>query len=239
MKINKEKCIGCKQCIPYCPVNAIKQVNKQCVIDQDICVECYVCFNSNICKNEAFEKNSLGWPRIIRHIFSDPKKFHETTYISGRGTEEMKTNDITNRFKIGEVGFTIDVGRPGIGTSLKDVEKITMALAKLNVEFESENPITLKMSDKKIGKISNDIINERVLSAIIEIKTKEDKLVEVLNILKDVAKEINTVFSVGCIGKVKINGEIPIKSILDKAGVYYRPNGKINIGLAKDKWWEK
>jgi len=235
MKINKKKCIDCNQCIPYCPVGAIRQVDYKCIIDQDTCVECYVCFRSNICKKEAFEKVSLGWPRIIRHIFSDPKKIHKTTGIYGRGTEEMKTNDITNRFKIGEVGFTIDVGRPGIGTSFKDVEKITMAVAKLNVEFENKNPITNKMSDKKIGKISNDIINERVLSAVIEFKTKEDKLVQVLNTLKDVAKEINTVFSVGCIGKVKLNGEIPVKSILDKAGIYYRPNGKINIGLAKNK----
>jgi hypothetical protein len=37
---------------------------------------------------------------------------HESTGIEGRGTEEVKTNDVTGRVNIGEVGFTIESEGP-------------------------------------------------------------------------------------------------------------------------------
>lgn len=151
----------------------------------------------------------------------------------------MKTNDVTNRFKLGDVGFTIDVGRPGIGTTFEEIEKITITLAKLGVDFERKNTITMLMSDKKTGTIPDYLKKERILSGIIELKTSEEKLIQVVNTLNDIAREINTVFSVGCIGRVKSNSEIPVKAILDKKGIYYRPNGKVNIGMAQKEWWLK
>src|SRR3979490_309335 len=66
----------------------------------------------------AFEPDELSWPRIVRRAFSDPRVPHESTGVEGRGTEEVKTNDVSNRVKVGEVGFTIEFGRPGVGAGL-------------------------------------------------------------------------------------------------------------------------
>jgi NAD-dependent dihydropyrimidine dehydrogenase PreA subunit len=236
MRINQRKCVGCKICIPYCTVGAIKYTaQKTCEIGEDECVECYVCYTSGICPRRAFEKSHLKWPRTIRHAFSCPTTGHEETLIVGRGTEEMKTNDVTGRYGFGEVGFTIDVGRPGVGTTLMDVEKIAMTVAKVGVRFEPNNPITALMTDKKTGKLRHDVLMERTLSCIIEFKTEENKTVPTVNALKEVSKHISTVFSVGCIGKAMPDGTVPIKSLLDKADVSYRPNGKTNIGLGRPK----
>ena len=45
-----------------------------------------------------------------------------------------------------EVGFSIDVGRPGVGTKLSEVNRIIMKLAKVDVEFE---PMNTFLIDKK------------------------------------------------------------------------------------------
>ena len=69
----------------------------------------------DVCPTAAFEPDELAWPRVVRRAFSDPRVPHESTGIEGRGTEEVKTNDVTGRVGLGEVGFTIEFGRPGVG----------------------------------------------------------------------------------------------------------------------------
>ena len=238
MRINPDKCVGCQTCVPYCPVEAIKYqpTQKKCEIQEDECVECYVCYRAKICPKEAFEMVPLGWPRIIRHILSSPRKVQKSqleTGIGGRGTEEMKTNDVTGRYGFGEVGFTVDVGRPGLGTRLEETEKIAVALSKIGVEFEPLNPLSSLMRNKRTGELREDVKKERVLSSIIEFKTSLDKLPLVLDVLQEVSKQVDTVFSVGCISRISEDGSVPIEEILDKIGVSYRPNGKVNIGLGK------
>ena len=233
MRINEEECNGCGKCIPFCSVDAILKSDKKCWVDQEKCVECYVCLNSGICPIDAIEQVQLTWPRIIRHTFSSVIAAHKITGWDGRGTVEMKTNDVTGRYRLGEVGFTVDVGRPGVGTSFEDVEKIAMAVAKLGVAFEPVNPITKLMTDTLTGSFRDDVKKERILSCILEFKTKESQMLPVIEALKEVAKSLNTVFCVGCISRCRPDGTIPIKPILDDAGIYNRPNGKINLGLGR------
>ena len=74
---------------------------------------------SIICPEGAIKQvDPIPYPRIIRAIFSDPTIRHESTGVSGRGTEEMKTNDVTNNFVEGKIGFSIELGRPGVGAYL-------------------------------------------------------------------------------------------------------------------------
>lgn len=233
MRINPERCVGCIKCVAFCCGNAILQVDNKCVVDEDKCFECYVCVKSESCPADAFEKVSLKWPRRLRNAFSSVSTVHKETGIEGRGTAEMKTNDVTGHYRLGEIGFTVDVGRPGIGTTFEDVQKIAMAVAKLDVQFEQMNPTTKLMSDSSTGKFRDDIKTERILSCILAFKVEEAKLLSVINTLSQVSKCINTVFSVGCICKCTPDGTVPVKSVLDKAGIFYRPNGKTNIGLGR------
>ena len=96
----------------------------------------------------------LTWPRVVRRAFSDPRVPHESTGVEGRGTEEVKTNDISGRVKVGEVGFTIEFGRPGVGVWFRDIQKMCWALAEAGVSFEKKNPITSLMSDVATGTIA-------------------------------------------------------------------------------------
>ena len=166
-------------------------------------------------------------------MFSDPTTVHPGTGVSGRGTDEIKTNDVTGRLREGDVGLVIEMGRPGTGAYFRDIEKVAMALAKLKPYFEKENPVTQLMSNPETGKIKDEILNEKVLSAIIEIKTTLDKIPEFLHTLEKVQKEVDTVISVGVASKCLSDGTTPHEAWVRKTGFKLSPNGKTIIGLGQ------
>lgn len=232
MEIKTEVCTGCGQCIIVCPVHAIELIDNKAVINQDQCVECAVCYRDAECPVKAIRSKRLKWPRIIRSPFSNVITTHKVTGIPGRGTEEMKTNDVTNRYSLGEIGISIEIGRPGVGSYLRNIELFTTKLSKIGVEYEKESPVTAIIIDDK-GHIKEDIKNEKVLSAIIEFKVPNSKITDVLNVIREVEKKIDTVFSVGIITRIMENGDIPIINLLSEEGFKVRKNIKANVGLGR------
>jgi hypothetical protein len=240
----------------------VDPVLKRATIDREECVECYACYNGlskeslnptivrtmrkvfqmmrlrfepepDVCPTSAFEPDELVWPRVVRRAFSDPRVPHESTGIEGRGTEEVKTNDISGRVKEGEVGFTIEFGRPGVGARFHEIEKMSMKLAAAGVDFEKKNPVTTLMTDQKTGRLREDILNEKVMSAILEIKTTVDKTEEIIRLVKEVEKEIETVVVLGVGVRCDAKGdENVVAPILEKLG-YELHRAKTNVGLGR------
>jgi len=238
MKIDKEKCIGCEECHPYCTVGAIAAVEGSdepvSEIDQEECVECGVCLRADVCPVDAIYMPELEWPRVVRAHFSDPLIQHPATQIGGRGTEEIKTNDVTGRLPPGYAGVAIELGRPGVCTTLRDLQTVSMALAKLGgIHFEPDNPVTALMTDPKTGKIQDDVLDEKMLSAIIEFGIEISRLKDVLETLKQAATRIDTVFTVDLASRVDPDGNIPTVPIAKACGFTLRPNTKTNIGLGR------
>lgn len=234
MLIDRELCIGCEACFFYCPVSAIALDGEKAAIDQELCTECGNCRRSDVCPVDAIYQNDLVWPRSIRNIFSDPISVFKETGVSGRGTEESKTNEVTNRFRAGEVGFTIDVGRPNAGgVKIREVEKISRALSELNVAFDRDNPLTHLMLDPGTGKIKEEVLDEFVVSAIIEFKVPLEKCVGVVKKLQEISDQIDTVFSVGVISRVDDDWTIPAARVMEAEGIKIRPAGKTTLNLGR------
>jgi len=232
LRIDEDSCIACGLCVPYCPMGAIS-MDDIATIDQDECVDCGVCLRSKICPVDAFIYKPALWPRSLRAIFSNPIIEHKETRVTGRGTEEMKTNDVTGRFKRGWVGIGIELGRPGIGTRFRDVDKVAQAMAQLGAQFEPKNPVTLLMKDVSAGKLKEDVLDEKVLSAIVECTLPIEKIRAALIALKEVAKDVDTVFSVDCINVVEPDGSLPVDKILSELEIPRYINGKTNVGLGR------
>jgi NAD-dependent dihydropyrimidine dehydrogenase PreA subunit len=227
------QCIRCGECIYYCPEEAIYLKVDAADINPQKCVECFMCIRSGICPVNAFKASKLKYPRSIRNAFSCVVVEHKETRVPGRGTEETKTNDVTGRFKVGELAFSIDVGRPGIGATFMDVEAITKRLAEIDVEFEEKNPVTCLMVDRKRGRLREEILHERVHSAIIEFKASVNRLDEVLKALDEASRDVESVFSVGVGCTLGDEGLDYLVRFLEGRGISYRPNGKLNVGLGR------
>jgi len=232
MVVINENCIDCRLCYNYCPVRAIRLDGAGGTdVDLDACVECGTCYRAGICPVDAIEYPQLSYPRTIRRHFSDPTSRHEVTGMPGRGTEEIKTNDVTNRFKFGQVGFCIEVGRPGVGTSISEVEKISKVLTEFGIALEERTPVYPMISNHEAGEFKEELLGERVLSIIIELIVPEEKAPGLLSELKELSGNVDTVFSISLAGRINEDGTIPIKNMLDELQISYRPNAKINLGL--------
>lgn len=232
MKIKREDCTACELCLPYCPMGAI-QMHDVALIDADGCVECGVCFRAGVCPGNCFMEEVHPWPRSVRATFSNPLSEHKETRVPGRGTEEMKTNDVTGVYKKGLVGMTAEMGRPGVGTRFRDVEKVAQALAQAGVKFAAQNPVTYLMVDQTTGRLNPEVLDEKVLSAMIECLVPEEKIPAVIQKLKGVAGKIDTVFSLDIITRLPPDGSLPWEKVFSELGVRVSINGKNNLGLGR------
>jgi len=234
--INKELCTGCGVCLKYCTVAAVRLKDEIAVVDQNLCTECYVCLRHQICPVDAYEPVELKtFYQKMQHVLSDPVETFDTTGVTGRGTEEVKTNDVTGRVIRGEVGVCIDMGRPGLGVYLRDVEKVAMAVAKAGVALADaeHTPLAQLMADLTTGKLKEDCLDTRFLSIIIEGKCREDQVHDLLLALKKVETEIDTVFSLGLMIRVDEKGQTKALDCLDELGIAKPVRGKVNVGLGR------
>ena len=239
MQINKELCVNCGRCMNRCPVSAIRRVDKIVSIDLDECVECGVCLRAKVCPKDAIYQQELSYPRSVRSLMSDVLTIAPESGISGRGTEEMKTNEVTGRFPDGTVGIAVELGRPCYGARLYNAEKIAMAVAAKGVEFETCNPVTTMMSDPKTGKFKDELLNEKVLSAIVEMTVPFEKAEEVLQTIYETAKTLDCFLSLDICSKCDANGDPPHMEIVRKMGVWCSLNGKTNVGLGRPLYQPK
>src|SRR4051795_4142850 len=240
----------------------IDPVLKRATVNLAECVECYACYNGlsqehlnptmvrtmrklfqfmrlrfdpepDVCPTAAFEPDELVWPRVVRRAFSDPRVPHESTGVEGRGTEEVKTNDVSDRVKVGEVGFTIEFGRPAVGVWFRDIQTACHALAAAGVHFEKKNPITSLMSDVPTGTIKPDVMGEKLMSAIIEIKVPVARTEEIVRLVWDIEKQVETVVALGVGTRCDEDGdEEVVAPILESLG-YRLQRAKTNTGLGR------
>ncbi len=268
MEIDKAKCVGCGNCHAVCTMGAIYlDEDGKSAVNQEECVECATCHRvlrnegyppwfvrairkilsifrlgylaePDVCPTGALQPPELEWPRMVRRQFSDPTSVHPATGISGRGTEEIKSNDVAGRIRKGEAGLVVELGRPGVGAYFRDLQTVAAALATVRPYFEPRNPVTQLMEDRETGKMKEEILGEKVLSAIIEMKIPLEKIPEVLHVLETVQKEIDTVMSVGVSSRCLADGTIPHAEWVEKAGYRLSLNGKTNLGLGRPLFQE-
>ena len=253
-------CGNCVAVCPMGAIYIDRKINRA-IVNTEECVECYTCFRGmsmerlpptivrsirsvlkvfrlrfdpepDVCPTSAIIPDELTWPRTVRRAFSDVTATHESTGILGRGTEEVKTNDVTNRLGEGRAGLTVELGRPGIGVWFRDVQQVTQTLAAARVAFEEKNPITAMMVERDTGRLNPEILNEKVMSCIIEFSVAMHEVESVLVVLREVAGRIPTIMALGVAARCDATGHTELEQILSDAGYPYL-RAKTNVGIGR------
>jgi hypothetical protein len=215
---------------------SVDQASHRATVNADECVECYTCWRGmsrerltpavvrtiraiarvlrfrfepepDVCPTGAIVEADLSWPRIVRRAFSDPIMPHES----------------------------IEFGRPGIGVRFRDIDRVTRGLAGIGVEYEANNPVTSLMPDPKTGRIREDVMNEKILSAIVEVKTRTHRAPEILRTLRGLSTEVETVMCLGVSARCDEGGDTELEDMLHAEGFQFW-RGKTNLGLGRPLW---
>ena len=103
----------------------------------------------------------------------------------------------------------------------------------MDVELETNNAVFALLEEPLTGRVKPEFRNEKVLSAILEFKVREDQLEEVVRRLRPVLAEVDTVVSWGLATRFAEDGTLPVLTRLEALGVPARPNAKINMGMGR------
>jgi ferredoxin len=228
--IDREACVGCGKCVPLCPMGAIA-LDEKSSIDPDECAECGVCWRSRVCPADAIHRGELVWPRVMREVFSNPMAEHKTTGVAGRGTEGIKTNDSKGRYTRGQMGVFVELGRPVLGARFRDVEKVVKKFKARGYDVNSDNPVADLIADKNTGALKPDILDEKVISCLVEFVLPDTAAGELLEMARELSGEVDSVFNV-CVGlRARPGGGSPLNDLFGSE-TFSLPNGKVNIGVA-------
>ena len=84
-----------------------------------------------------------------------------------------------------------------------------MAVAAAGLEFEEMSPLTDIMSDRNIGKLKREYLDVHLQSIIVEGNCPIENFPRIIEALREVEGEIDTVFSLGVISRVDADGNSP------------------------------
>jgi hypothetical protein len=213
-------------------MEAITLGDETSTIDANECTECGTCYRAEICPVDAITPVKLEWPRVLRETFSNPLAVHESTGITGRGTEGIKTNDSQNRYQRGDIGVLIEVGRPVLGGRFRDVERIVKKFKAHGYDVIPQNPVASLIADPRTGALKPETLDEKVISCVIEFVFPDAKAKELMTLVSELSGEVESVFSLS----VGIRADEQGKSHFEKIfgpDIYHLPNAKVNIGAAQ------
>jgi len=125
------------------------------------------------------------------------------------------------------------LGRPGVGAYLRDLEKVVKKVTAKGVAFARENPVFPLIADPAAGALRPEILNEKVLSAIVEFVVDEDGVLDFIEEIQSFMNaELETVATMSVIARADEQGRADFLEKLKKGGQKPYPNGKVNLGLA-------
>ncbi|MBN2570139.1 MAG: 4Fe-4S binding protein [Deltaproteobacteria bacterium] len=227
MKINN-KCTGCGDCIIYCPQNAISINVNKAAINRDVCVECGVCLDINICEFFAIEEEYDEIARIKRLFgrlveYMPGEKDQDNAGRRG-GHYEVKTNDVTDTLPDDEVIVRLELNRPFGGLKISELENFREYLNK-----KWDVRISKRHQELLCNNLTPQILGTNILTAMLEISTIPEKAPELTREIANYIAKNTLRCSISLAGSYKIYDRL--YNILQNDGLFINKNVKFNLGF--------
>ena len=227
MKVN-ETCTGCEKCLPYCPQGAIYMTEEaQAAVDRELCVECGVCIDPDICPVSAFREDqdeTAKFKRSFGRLLSnhlDPKN------IGKERPYDVKTNDVTGKIPKNKVVMRLELNRPGGGLTFRDVEQMGAEMQRRgwNPDISSR---TLNIDEDRS---KGHLTDQRILTCHLEVELNPEQVPE---IVRDATRFITAHHLWASINVAGLAETIDrTQNVLRAGGLKMEPVAKVNLGLGR------
>jgi len=87
--VEKDKCIGCKLCVPVCPTKAITMISGKAVIDPEKCVNCGLCDKK--CPVKAIYQGEVKSKTIVKPAVKEEKRSSTKTDVKKKSKKIAET----------------------------------------------------------------------------------------------------------------------------------------------------
>lgn len=229
MRVNSD-CIGCEDCLPYCPQGAISMnAEAQATIDRSLCVECGVCFDTDICPVLAFEEDHDDLAEL-KKLFGRLLATFPGGKASGRSGGQgydVKTNDVTGKIAKDRVGMRFELGRPVGGLKIRDVERMRQYL----VECGWQPGVGARYRNLVDEGFSEEMLDHRILTSFFEFVLFPEDIPDLVHSAKQYIMGNGLWMTVNVVGLTQTMERV--EKVLKSAGLDIEPVAKVNLGMGR------
>jgi NAD-dependent dihydropyrimidine dehydrogenase PreA subunit len=172
MKVN-QTCTGCEACLPYCPQGAISMTEEmQAAVNRDLCVECGVCIDTDICPVSAFEEDQDETAKYKRSFGRLLSKHLDLRDVVTDSPYDVKTNDVTGKIPESRVVMRLELNRPGGGLTFRDAKQMGAEMQRLgwNPDISSRS---LNIDEDRL---TDRALDQRILTCHLEMVLDPEKV---------------------------------------------------------------
>ena len=227
MKVN-DTCTGCEACLPYCPQGAIHMTEEaQAAVDRELCVECGVCIDPDICPVAAFEEDQDETAKFKRSFGRLLSKHLDRRDVVKDSPYDVKTNDVTAKIPKNKVVMRLELNRPGGGLTFRDVQQMGAEMQQQgwNPDISSR---TLNIDeDRSMG----HLLDQRILTCHFEVELDPEQVPDIVRDATRIVTEHHLWVSINVAGLAETIDRT--QNVLKAGGVTMEPVAKVNLGLGR------
>ena len=227
MKVN-DTCTGCEACLPYCTQGAIfMNEEEQAAVNRDLCVECGVCIDSDICPVSAFEEDHDDIAEFKRPYGRLLTKHVAPKDVVTADGYDVKTDDVTGEIPNTKVVIRLEINRPRGGLKFGDVGKMRSELEKLGWH---SGIISRSRSLRESG-FADKAADQRILTCHLELVIDPKEVPGVVNGVTAYVADQDLWVSINVAGVAETIGHT--EKILQNSGIGMEAVAKVNLGLGR------
>lgn len=227
MKVN-DTCTGCEACLPYCPHGAIFMTEEmQAAVDRDLCVECGVCIDTDICPVSAFEEDQDETAKFKKSFGRLLSKHLDPKNVAKESAYDVKTNDVTGKIPECMVVMRLELNRPGGGLKFRDVEQMGAEMQRLGWNSD----ISSRSLNVREYRFAEQALEQRILTCHLELVLDPEKVPDAVMDATRFVTEHNLWVSINVAGLAETIDRT--QKVLKAAGLKMEPVAKVNLGLGR------
>ena len=199
----------------------------QAFVDRELCVECGVCIDADVCPVSAFEEEqdeTAAFKRSFGRLLSkhlDPKN------IGKESPYDVKTNDVTAKIPENKVVMRLEINRPGGGLTLREVRNMVAEMQQRGWQADISSRTLNIDENRSLG----HLLEQRILTCHLEVVLDPEQVPDIVRDATRIVNEQHLWVSINVAGLADTIDRT--RDVLKAGGLSMEPVAKVNLGLGR------